>query len=42
MWVDYKPVDVGIDDNNTGIFHLFEMRTGKNELVIAWPKSIAR
>ena len=23
MWVDYKPVDVEIDDDNTGIFHAF-------------------
>ena len=22
MWVDYKPVDVEIDDDNTGIFHV--------------------
>ena len=31
MWVDYKPVDVEIDDDNTGIFHVFEMRIGRNE-----------
>ena len=31
MWVDYKPVDVEIDDDNTGIFHVFEMRIGMNE-----------
>ena len=24
--VDYQPVDVEMDDNNTGIFHVFEMR----------------
>ena len=27
----YKPVDVEIDDDNTGIFHVFEMRLGINE-----------
>ena len=32
--VDYKPLDVGIDDVNTGIFHLFEMRIGMNECCI--------
>ena len=32
-WVDYKPVDVEIDDDNTGIFHVFEMRM--NEWI--WP-----
>jgi len=26
--VDYEPVDVEIDDDNTGTFHLFEMWTG--------------
>ena len=32
MWVDYKPVDVEIDDDNTGISHVFEVRIGmKNE-----------
>ena len=33
MWVDYnyKPVDVEIDDDNTGIFHVFGMRIGMNE-----------
>ena len=31
MWVDYKPVDVEIDDDNTRIFHVFEMRIGMNE-----------
>ena len=31
MWVDYKPVDVDIDDGNTGIFHGFELRVGMNE-----------
>ena len=25
MWVDYKPIDGEIDDDNTGIFHVFEM-----------------
>ena len=25
-WVDYKPVYVEIDDDNTGIFHVFEIR----------------
>ena len=23
-WVDYRPVDVEINDDNTGIFHVFE------------------
>ena len=31
MWVGYKPVDVEIDDNNTGIFHVFEMQIEMNE-----------
>ena len=31
MKVDYKPVDVEIDDDNTGIFHVFELRRGMNE-----------
>ena len=31
MWVNYKPVDVEIDDDNTGIFHIFEMQIGMNE-----------
>ena len=26
MWVDYKPVDVEMDDYNTGIFHVFELQ----------------
>ena len=26
MWLDYKPVDVETDDDNTGIFHVFEIR----------------
>ena len=30
-WVDYKPVDVDIDDGNTGIFQGFELRVGMNE-----------
>ena len=30
-WVHYKPVDVEIDDDNTGIFHAFELRIGMNE-----------
>ena len=25
-WVDYKPVYVEIDDDNTGLFHVFEIR----------------
>ena len=25
-WVDYKPVYGEIDDDNTGIFHVFEIR----------------
>jgi len=29
MWVDYKAVDVLIDDDNTGNFHGFKMRIGK-------------
>ena len=31
MWVDYKPVDVEIDNDNTGIFHIFELRIGMND-----------
>ena len=31
MWVDYKPVGVEIDDDNIGIFNVFEMRIGINE-----------
>jgi len=31
MWVNYKPVDVEIDDDNTGIFHVFELQIGMNE-----------
>ena len=31
MWGDSKLVDVEIDDNNTGIHHVFEMRRGMNE-----------
>ena len=31
MWVDYKPVDEEIDDDNTGIIHVFELRIGMNE-----------
>ena len=31
MWVDCKPVDVEVDDDNTGIFHVFELRIGMNE-----------
>ena len=31
MWVDYKPVDVEIDDDKTGIIHVFELRIGMNE-----------
>ena len=30
-WVHYKPVDVEIDDDNTGIFHAFELQMGMNE-----------
>ena len=30
MWVDYKPVDVEIDDDNTGMY--FEMRIGMNDV----------
>ena len=26
MWLNYKPVYVEIDDDNTGIFHVFEIR----------------
>ena len=26
MWVDSKPVDVETDDDNTGIFHVYEIR----------------
>ena len=28
MSVDYKPVDVEIDYDNTGMFHVFELRIG--------------
>lgn len=31
MWSDSKLVDVEIDDNNTGIYHVFEMQRGMNE-----------
>ena len=31
MWVDYKPVDVEIDDDITRIFHVSEMQIGKYE-----------
>ena len=31
MWFDYKPVDVEIDDDDAGIFHIFEMQIGMNE-----------
>ena len=31
MWVDCKPVDVEVDDDNTGIFHVFELRIQMNE-----------
>ena len=31
MWVDCKPVDVEVDDGNTGIFHVFELRIEVNE-----------
>ena len=34
MLVDHKPVDVEIDDDNTGIFHVFELRKEMN-LIIA-------
>lgn len=30
MWVNYKPVDVDIDDDK-GIFHASEMQIGMNE-----------
>lgn len=30
-WGDYKPVEVEIDDHNTGILHAFELRIGMNE-----------
>ena len=30
MWVDYRPVDVEIVDDSTGIFQVFEMRIGMN------------
>ena len=32
MWVDYKPVDVEIDDGDTRIFCVFEMGIRMNEL----------
>ena len=28
---DYKPVELEIDDDNTGIFHAFELLIGMNE-----------
>ena len=31
MWVNYQLVDVEVDDDNTGIFHVFELRIGMNE-----------
>ena len=31
MWVDYQPVDVEIDDDNTGISPVFELWIGMNE-----------
>ena len=31
MWVDYMPVDVEVDHDNTRIFHIFELRIGINE-----------
>ena len=31
MWVDYKPVDVAIDDDRQEFFHVFEIRIGMNE-----------
>ena len=31
MWVNYKPVDEDIGDDNKGIFHVFEMQIGMNE-----------
>ena len=31
MWVNYQLVDVEVDDGNTGIFHVFELRIGMNE-----------
>ena len=30
MWLDYKPVEVEIDDDNTGIFHVFEIQVFNN------------
>ena len=31
MWVNYRSVNVQIDDDNTGIFHVFELWIGMNE-----------
>ena len=31
MWVDYKPVDEEIEDDYSGISHVFEMRIEMNE-----------
>ena len=31
MWVDYKPIDVEIVDDNTAIFHIFELWIGINK-----------
>ena len=32
MWADNKLVDVEINDDNTGISHVFEVWIGMNEL----------
>ena len=34
MWVDYKSVEVAINDDNTGICHVFELRIGMNERIL--------
>ena len=31
MWVSYKLIDVEIDDDDTGIFHLLKMQVARNE-----------
>ena len=36
MWVDHKPVNVEIDDDNSRIFYVFEMWIGMNEFIMAF------
>ena len=39
MWVDYKPINVEMDDDNTGVFHVFEMWIG--QLGGVWNKALS-